>query len=136
MTTRVLILAGLYDFSADLVTLRLQEAGVPYVRLNREQLADHRLTLDPLVPELTIRGPAGTHVVGQDLSSVWFRRPVFLRNTPSERFLHSNSLSGLNGLRFSRPLRLPSRDVDELTNCNVYRGIKALPALCGEELWP
>ena len=84
MTTRVLILAGLYDFSTDLVTLRLQEAGVPYVRLNREQLADHRLTLDPLAPELTIRGPAGIHVVGQDLNSVWFRQPVFLRNTPPE----------------------------------------------------
>jgi hypothetical protein len=82
MSPHVLILSGLYDFSTDLVTLRLQEAGVPYVRLNREQLADHRLTLDPLVPELTIYGPAGTHDVGLDLRAVWFRQPVFLRNTP------------------------------------------------------
>ena len=52
MKPHVLILSGLYDFSADLVALRLQHAGTPYVRLNREQFSDHRLTLDPLVPEL------------------------------------------------------------------------------------
>ena len=83
MNPRVLILSGLYDFSTDLVALRLQRSGAPYIRLNREQLADHSLTLDPLVPELTIRGPAGTCNVGQDLRSIWFRQPVFLRNTPS-----------------------------------------------------
>ena len=82
MSPHVLILSGLYDFSTDLVALRLEEAGIPYVRLNREQLADHRLTLDPLVPELTIHGPAGIYDVGLDLRAVWFRQPVFLRNTP------------------------------------------------------
>jgi len=82
MSPYVLILSGLYDFSTDLVILRLEESGIPYVRLNREQLADHRLTLDPLVPEMTIQGPAGTYDVGLDLRSVWFRQPVFLRNTP------------------------------------------------------
>ena len=48
MTADVLVLSGLYDFSSDLITLRLEEARVPYVRLNREQLKDHRLSLDPL----------------------------------------------------------------------------------------
>ena len=82
MNPHVLILSGLYDFSTDLVALQLQRIGVPYIRLNREQLAEHSLTLDPLVPELTIHGPAGTCKVGQNLRSVWFRQPVFLRNTP------------------------------------------------------
>lgn len=54
MNPHVLILASRLDFSADLVTIRLQERGVPYVRLNREDLAEHRLTLDPLGPELAI----------------------------------------------------------------------------------
>ena len=83
MTPRVLILSSLYDFSTDLVVLLLRKAGVSCVRLNREQFADHRLSLNPLVPELTIRGPSGTCNVGRDLASVWFRQPVFLRNTPS-----------------------------------------------------
>ena len=83
MNPPVLILSGLYDFSTDLVVLRLQNAGVPSVRLNREHLSDHRITLNPLVPELIVRGPAGTHRIGPDLRAVWFRQPVFLRNTPS-----------------------------------------------------
>ena len=72
MNPRVLILSSLYDFSTDLVALQLQNANVPYIRLNREQLSDHRLTLDPFVPEMTIRGPAGLCHVGPDLQSVWF----------------------------------------------------------------
>ena len=83
MKPHVLILSGLYDFSTDLVMLRLQHAGTPYVRLNREQFSDHRLTLDPLIPELTIRGPSGSYHIDRELGSVWFRQPVFLRNTPS-----------------------------------------------------
>lgn len=82
MRPHVLILSGLYDFSTDLVTLQLDRGDVPYVRLNREQLSDYRLTLDPLGPSLTIDGPAGTCVVDKGLRAVWFRQPVFLRNTP------------------------------------------------------
>ena len=83
MSVSVLILSSLYDFSTDLVALQLQHSGVPYVRLNREQLSSHRLTLDPLVPQLTIHGPVGSYRIGPDLRAVWFRQPVFLRNTPS-----------------------------------------------------
>lgn len=82
MNPHVFILSGLYDFSTDLVVLRLQRMGVPYVRLNREQLTDHSLTLDPVIPRLTIHGPAGKYVIDKNLRSVWFRQPVFLRNTP------------------------------------------------------
>ena len=70
MNPHVLILSSLYDFSTDLVVLRLQRAGVPYARLNREQLADHRLTLNPFVPELNIRGPTEIYSIGQGLRAV------------------------------------------------------------------
>ena len=82
MSPNILILSSLYDYSTDLVTLQLQNVGVPFVRLNREQFSDHRLALDPVVPELTVRGPSGTHHFGPDLGAVWFRQPVFLRNIP------------------------------------------------------
>ena len=104
MSPHVLILSGLYDFSADLVAMRLRHAGVPYVRLNSEQLVDHQLTLDPLVPELTIRGPSGTYHVGQDLVSVWFRRPVFLRNTPSVPLSPEEQLKRSQWMAFLRGL--------------------------------
>lgn len=83
MTPQVLILANLYDFSADLVALQLDHIGVSFVRLNREQLHEYRLTLDPLKPCLMIDGPGGSWRVGSELRAVWFRQPVFLRNTPS-----------------------------------------------------
>lgn len=82
MIARVLILSNLYDFSTDLVTLELERARVPFVRLNREQLSESRLTLNPLTPRLEGEGPGGTWVVDKRLHSVWFRQPVFLRNTP------------------------------------------------------
>lgn len=104
MKPHVLILSGLYDFSADLVALQLQDAGVPYVRLNREQLADHRLTLDPLVPELAIRGPSGNHHVGRELGSVWFRQPVFLRNTPAVPLSPEEQLERSQWMAFLRGL--------------------------------
>ena len=104
MNPDVLILASRLDFSTDLVTIRLQDAGVPYVRLNREDLADHRLTLDPLGPELAIDGPCGTHRIGPELRAVWFRQPVFLRNTPGLPLTSEQQLERSQWMGFLRGL--------------------------------
>lgn len=104
MSGSVLILSSLYDFSTDLVVLALKDAGVPYIRLNREQLIDHRLTLDPLVPNLTVHGPAGTYHVGRDLQAVWFRQPVFLRNTPPYPLSLEEQLERSQWMAFLRSL--------------------------------
>ena len=104
MTPPVLILSGLYDFSTDLVVLQLERAGIHYVRLNREQLADHRITLDPVVPELVVRGPSGDYHVGPELVSVWFRQPVFLRNTPSAPLSPAEQLERSQWTAFLRGL--------------------------------
>ena len=104
MNPQVLILSGLYDFSADLVALQLQDANVSYVRLNREHLSDHRITLNPLVPELAINGPSGTYNIGPNLKAVWFRQPVFLRNTPSVPLSPSEQLERSQWTAFLRGL--------------------------------
>ena len=104
MSPQVLILSSLFDFSTDLVALQLQKNGVPFVRLNREQLADHRITLDPLVPDLRITGPAGTHYLGSNLGAVWFRQPVFLRNTPSVPLSAEEQLERSQWIAFLRSL--------------------------------
>jgi glutathione synthase/RimK-type ligase-like ATP-grasp enzyme len=84
MRPEVLILSGAYDFSTDLVSLRLHEMGLPFVRLNREHLREYRLTMDPLGPRLNVQGPGIDAEIGPELTSVWFRQPVFLRNTPAK----------------------------------------------------
>ena len=104
MRPHVLVLSGLYDFSTDLVVLQLQRAGVPYVRLNREQFSDHWLTLNPLAPELTIRGPSGNCRVGQEIRSIWFRQPVFLRNTPATPLSPDEQLERSQWMAFLRGL--------------------------------
>lgn len=106
MRPHVLILSSMYDFSTDLVVLRLRHAGVPYVRLNREQFADHQLTLDPLASTLTIHGPSGSHLVDQNLRSVWFRQPVFLRNTPSVKLSPDEQLERSQWMAFLRGLSI------------------------------
>lgn len=80
---RVLLLSGLYDFSTDLIAAELGDREIPFARLNREQLADCRLTLDPVNAVLQV----STHnlslrLTSYDLRSILFRQPVFLRNTP------------------------------------------------------
>ncbi|HXW24965.1 MAG TPA: RimK-like protein [Xanthobacteraceae bacterium] len=79
MTPSVLVLAGLYDFASDLVCLRLKERGVEFLRLNREQLPEFRVTLDPLGPTLRVRNGECAWNVTTELRSVWYRQPVFLR---------------------------------------------------------
>ena len=104
MSPRVLILSSVYDFSTDLVALRLESAGVPYLRLNREELTDHHLTLDPLVPEMRVDGPVGTHCVNASLASILFRQPVFLRNTPSVALVPDEQLARSQWMAFLRGL--------------------------------
>lgn len=104
MNPHVLILSGLYDFSADLVALRLEEAGVPFLRLNREHLHEHRLCLDPVRRVLDVTGPSGRHQVGPELRSIWYRQPVFLRNTPAEPLLPRDQLERSQWSAFLRAL--------------------------------
>ena len=104
MTPRVLILSSLYDFSTDLVALRLESAGVPYLRLNREEFGDHRLTLDPLRCELKVCGPVGLHRVDSSLASIMFRQPVFLRNTPAVPLTAEEQLERSQWMGFLRGL--------------------------------
>ena len=104
MTPRVLILSSLYDFSTDLVALRLESASVPYLRLNREEFGDHRLTLDPLRCELKVCGPVGLHRVDSSLASIMFRQPVFLRNTPAVPLTAEEQLERSQWMGFLRGL--------------------------------
>jgi glutathione synthase/RimK-type ligase-like ATP-grasp enzyme len=64
--------------------LRLQEAGIPFLRLNKESWGEYRLSLDPSVPALSVQIGSNHYTVTTSLRSVWFRQPVFLRNTPAQ----------------------------------------------------
>lgn len=94
MTPSVLILGSLYDFAIDIVVRRLRESAVCYLRLNREQLADLRICLDPVERSMSIRGLGIDATLGPGLQSIWYRSPVFVRNatldhTPADQLARS-----------------------------------------------
>lgn len=84
MSISVLILSGLFDFSTDLICIELEKVGVGYLRLNREQLTEYRISLDPVKRILRVRSSERDWVVGPDLRAIVFRQPVFLRNTSAK----------------------------------------------------
>ena len=88
----------------DEIADHLARMRVPFVRLNREQLSQHRISLDPTAPKLMIRGPTGEHEVGPDLRSILFRQPVFLRNTPAHPLTPAEQLERSQWHAFLRSL--------------------------------
>lgn len=79
-----LIISSLYDFSTDLVVQELERRNVKYVRLNREKLEEYRLTIDITCSSLEIKIGKENYRVTDELRSVYYRQPVFLRNTPGK----------------------------------------------------
>ena len=102
-TPDVLVLSSLYDLAADMVVSKLEAAGVPYLRLNRQALPDHRLAFDPLGPVMTVRGPVGRHVV-KEPRSVWYRAPIFDRNAPGIPLSVDEQLDRTQWLAFLRSM--------------------------------
>lgn len=106
MNPKVLILSGLYDFSCDLVCMRLNEFGIPFIRLNREHLKDYEISFDPSVPIMHVYGNGIESELGPELLSVWFRQPVFLRNTPQIPLTPEDQLERSQWAAFLRALSI------------------------------
>lgn len=106
MIVDILILSSIYDFSTDLVTQALEKAGVNYLRLNKESLPEHRITLIPEDVLMSVEGPSGSFTVDDSVLSVFFRQPVFLRNTPGESLSLKEQLIRSQWMAFLRSLSI------------------------------
>lgn len=89
----ILLLSSLADLSTDRVCHHLTASGISFLRLNREQLPDLELQLDPISAHLTCRHACRIWHVGQKLRSVWWRQPTFLRNAPGRGLSVEEQLS-------------------------------------------
>jgi len=77
----VLIISNKFDFSTDFVTNKLNQFGVSFLRLNRDDLYDYKIKLDPLEPSLYVAIDAYEyHVSDEKLKSIYYRAPTFLRD--------------------------------------------------------
>jgi glutathione synthase/RimK-type ligase-like ATP-grasp enzyme len=78
---RILILGSRFDFSCDYVVVKLQARGVPYLRLNSEDLDSWNISLDPLNREVRlVYGSTEYQLTPQSLKSIWYRRACYPRD--------------------------------------------------------
>ncbi len=89
----ILILASRYDLACDYVVSHLRKNSIQYLRLNSEDLNGCKVYLDPLNKSLSINLADNDYLIcPSTLKSLFYRRPVFLRDyggdsrTPQERF--------------------------------------------------
>ena len=67
--------------TCDFVVSQLRRSSVDYFRLNSEDLAESIIQLDPIRRRLQVESAGAQYVISPDcLRSVYFRRPVFLRD--------------------------------------------------------
>ena len=91
----ILLICSRYDFSVDYVVAQLRRKGVGYFRLNTEDLPVLSITLDPVTRLLDVQdNEHHWRFSPATLRSVYFRRPVFLREFGAARPIRE---------RFSRP---------------------------------
>lgn len=77
---QVLLLASRYDLTCDYVVSQLRHRSAHYLRLNSEDLCETAVELDPVRRRLQIDcGKRQYTITPVSLRSVFFRRPVFLR---------------------------------------------------------
>lgn len=82
MHPSVLILASRYDISCEYVISRLYKKGINYFRLNNEDLRSFSILLEPQEQKLCVEtGGTVISIAASDLNSIWYRRPVFIRET-------------------------------------------------------
>ncbi|MGM0544571.1 MAG: RimK-like protein [Pseudomonadota bacterium] len=101
MSKFCLVLCSKYDFSVDLVIQELEEKGVDYIRLNKEELSDYLINIDPVKKVLTVKGHGMNREVS-NITSVWFRQPVFIRNAPAHPLSLEEQLSRSQWAAFLR----------------------------------
>ncbi|WP_311567510.1 hypothetical protein [Photobacterium arenosum] len=104
MIVDVLIVSSIYDFSTDLVVQELENRGVKYFRLNKEDFTTYRSTIDieNRLLEVTVNGQS--YKITSATKSIYYRQPIFLRNTPSNSLTIDEQLSRSQWMAFLRSL--------------------------------
>jgi len=81
LTPEILILSNRYDFASDYVAAELKRRKKSYLRLNQEDFAQMEINLSPFEPRLFGEfKDVKFGITNGTLKSIFFRRPVFLRD--------------------------------------------------------
>lgn len=100
---KVLILASRYDLSCDYITSKLYKRKIDYFRINKEDFPLSSIVLDPQIPKLDLSlNENKVSVLLTDLHSIWYRRPVFIRETNIKNFSAQKLFERLQWMEFTR----------------------------------
>lgn len=103
----VLIISNKHDFTTDYVVFQLKRMGASYLRLNRDQFSDFKITLLPVAQKLYGEANDFTfQVSGDSLKSIYFRAPVFLRDNYQPTLSSDQQLSRSQWAAFIRGLTI------------------------------
>lgn len=106
----ILILSGIYDFSTDDVCAELERRKIEYLRLNMENMNQFCIQMFPQTASVQISYNDSVWLLTeQTLHSVFFRLPVFLRNTPSQPLSEECQLYKSQWMAFIRGLMIFDR---------------------------
>ncbi|MCB5196917.1 hypothetical protein [Deefgea salmonis] len=105
MKKSCLIISSIYDFSIDLVIQELEKSKVDYIRLNKENIHKHQISIDPEKKTISITGNGINRKI-KKIKSIWFRQPIFLRNTPEKSLSLEDQLSKSQWTAFLRGLMI------------------------------
>lgn len=77
-----LIISNTFDYSTDLICLQFQKRGLNYLRINRDKFLECNIVYNLCDSSLIMKMHDEEYVIFNDsLKSVYFRAPVFLRNS-------------------------------------------------------
>ncbi|MCP4486847.1 MAG: RimK-like protein [Gammaproteobacteria bacterium] len=106
MNLEVLLVSSIFDFSTDLVVQELERRQVKYFRLNKEALPTYRLTIDIGNKSLEVLADGISYKINSGTKSIYYRQPIFLRNTPSDSLTIDEQLARSQWMGFLRSLTI------------------------------
>lgn len=101
----VLIISNLRDYSTDHISFLLNKKGVSYLRLNRDQFSDSKISFIPASQK--IFGETNDfcfEITSRSLRAIYFRAPVFLRDNYQPNLSLNKQLSRSQWEAFVRGL--------------------------------
>lgn len=103
----VLIISNLHDYSTDHVIYQLQKQGINYLRLNRDQFNEYKLSIDPITNRIfgkTIK--FNFEISEENLKSIYFRAPIYLRSHQRKNLTLEENISRDQWTSFLRSLMI------------------------------
>lgn len=77
----ILVISNKLDFTTDYVCIELHRRGVQFLRLNRDEFNNYRITLDVLKGIMKIEFSGQYYLIEETtLKSIYYRAPIYLRD--------------------------------------------------------